>query len=362
MSGSGSESNNIGDGDISTDGSYISRDDNPNAYADDEYQIATNMADDLSEDGQDNDNDLSHSSDLIQFSKPKNANKGSSDGDKVNVRETSLMKATNDAKKGMEITCTEKTPMSAVTQSQATSSVTVPVNEMQNISHESRDDEHQNPFLVHVRTANPVATTLTKVTNTITGPKHDQPLPKQTGEEIATEKSVDVCKQSPSQGRSMTTQTEWDLWGSPISGASSTLNARSGRTDGSTERMQAEWRVFERRAETRDEQQQVKLNILQSKQIETDNEVNRLRANLDSVNKKLDEAIAKLQPARSDQTRQYGPGPYLYPATIGPSAALQASWYPQYGFFPGDTSMYAQTAVPKQVTMQCDKTTTLSQG
>ena len=152
--------------------------------------------------------------------------------------------------------------------------------------------------------------------------------------------------QSTKSHKTMTTQTEWTLWGSPVSEASSTLSARGSRGDSDNGRLLSEWREFEKRSNERDDQYKVKLNILRSKQIESDNVVSALRSNLDAVNKKLDEAIAKFQSAQNDQSRQYGMSPYMYPSMMGSGAPFQPNWYPQYSFAPGDTTMYPQAPMP----------------
>ena len=126
------------------------------------------------------------------------------------------------------------------------------------------------------------------------------------------------------------------------------MSARSANIDTSTGRMQAEWRDFERRAEMKDEQQKVKLNMLRAKQIETDAEMDMMRANLDAVNKKLDNALEKIQSGQCDQYRQFGMTPYMYaPSMINPPAPYLPSWLNHLGLRPREGN-----SVPQQAAMQ----------
>ena len=148
--------------------------------------------------------------------------------------------------------------------------------------------------------------------------------------------------------RTMSTQTEWDMWGVPSPPSSHTMSARSANIDTSTGRIQAEWRDFERRAEMKDEQQKVKLNLLRAKQIETDAEMDRMRANLDAVNKKLDDALERIQSGQCEQYRQYGMTPYMYaPSMINPPAPYLPSWLNHLGLRPREGNI-----APQQATMQ----------
>ena len=72
--------------------------------------------------------------------------------------------------------------------------------------------------------------------------------------ETANTTSASYIGQSSLQQKTMTTQTEWDIWGSPISGTSNTLSARSERDVGVSERIQEEWKKYEKKAEAREEQ------------------------------------------------------------------------------------------------------------
>ena len=173
-----------------------------------------------------------------------------------------------------------------------------------------------------------------------------QPVAKKTDRDTsAAQITSSKASISTRSNKTMTTQTEWTLWGSPIADASNTLSARGTNGDTGSDRLQSEWREFERRSNERDEQFKVKLNFMRSKQIESDNVISNLKANLDSVNKKLDEAIARFQSSQNDTARQYAVSPYMYPTMMGAGGAFQPSWYPQYGFVQGDSGMYPQAPV-----------------
>ena len=154
--------------------------------------------------------------------------------------------------------------------------------------------------------------------------------------------SAFTCAQVRTPSVVMATQTEWDLWGSPgnISASSPTICPRSSDVDlrkerdewraACTEMLRHEWQewrsVFESEYRAKDEQNDVKMTMLRKKQIESDNEAKRLRAEVQSLNQKLRECAAKQD---SNQVPPFAMHPYQYMAAgYPPTMGFMNGWLP----------------------------------
>ena len=158
---------------------------------------------------------------------------------------------------------------------------------------------------------------------------------------VSSNKEVDSVRSGPkSNSIVMATQTEWDLWGSPMNATASPMRIGSRSAHNDLRREWEEWKaVNEKESLAKLEQTEAKMNILRRQQLDNEAEIKRLNTSVESLSRQLRESNAKVA---SSQLAQFGMQAYPYPTPLAPPMGYVGGWMNGCGL-PGQAAMNMQT-------------------